>query len=194
MQWKMNENSLFAILLRSPWWMSAALAAALGGVAAAVMPPSWRVFGALTAAPFAVIAVIALARQIRAPSARRVAATLEAVRAMPWTAFADALELGFRLDGYEVTRLPGPGADFEIAKEGRRTLVSGKRWKAARIGVEPVKDLVAEREARELSDAILVVAGELSEQARALASQKRVRIYGGAELASLLPDAGRKAR
>ena len=74
------------------------------------------------------------------------------------------------------------------------TLVSGKRWKAARTGVEPVKELVAEREARELRDAILVVAGELSDQARALAAQKRVRIYGGAELATLIPDAGRKSR
>jgi len=26
MQWKMNENSLFAILLRSSWWISFAIA------------------------------------------------------------------------------------------------------------------------------------------------------------------------
>jgi restriction system protein len=30
MNWKLNDNSLFAILLRSPWWMSVALGGALG--------------------------------------------------------------------------------------------------------------------------------------------------------------------
>jgi restriction system protein len=194
MQWKMNENSLFAILLRSSWWISAAIAVALGGVAVAVLPEHWRLFGLFLGAPFVVIAAIGLWRQFRAPSARRVAATLDAVRAMSWPEFADTLERGFRRDGYEVSRIPGPAADFEIAKEGRRTVVSGKRWKAARTGVEPLKELVAERDARDARDSILVLAGELTDNARTFAAEKRVRIFGGAELATLLPGAGRKPR
>lgn len=191
MQWKMNENSLFAILLRSSWWISAAIAAALGGMAAAVLPEQWRVFGLFLGAPFAVIAVVALRRQLRAPSAKRVESTLDAVRAMSWPAFADALERGMRADGYEVTRLEGGAADFEIVKEGRREVVSAKRWKAARVGIEPLKELVAVREARE---SVCVLAGELTDNARSYAAQKRIRLVRGEELAKLLPELGRRPR
>lgn len=195
MQWKMNENSLFAILLRSPWWMSAAIALVIAGLGLALLPAHWRAMGPFLGAPFAVIAVIALSRQVRAPSAKRVAATLDAVRAMSWPEFADALDLGFRLDGCEVTRVAEAGADFEIAKEGRRTVVSAKRWKVARLGVEPLKELVAAREAREVREAACVLAGGITDNARAYAVQKRIRLIDGAELAKLLsnvPLAGRK--
>ncbi len=39
MQFKMKENSLFAVLLRSPWWISFLVAAAIGLVATLAMPP-----------------------------------------------------------------------------------------------------------------------------------------------------------
>ncbi len=188
MQWKMNENSLFAILLRSSWWVSAAIAVLIGGVALAVLPAHWRAFGLFAGAPFAVIAAVAAWRQLRAPSAKRIAATLDAVRAMSWSAFSDALERGFRRDGYEVTRIDAAAADFEIVREGRRSVVSGKRWKAARTGLEPLRELVALREAREAREAVCVVAGELSAQARDFASRQRVRLIENADLARLLSD------
>lgn len=194
MQWKMNENSLFAILLRSSWWISAAIAVALGAVAVTVLPESWRLFGLFLGAPFIVIALVALSRQLRAPSGKRVAATLEGVRAMSWPAFADALEEGFRRDGYEVSRIADAAADFEIAKEGRRAVVSAKRWKAARTGVEPLKDLAAVREAREARESICVLAGELTDNARDYAAKKHIRIIAGPELTKLMPAAGREAR
>ena len=34
MKWQMNENSLFAVLLRSPWWISFAIAGALADLGA----------------------------------------------------------------------------------------------------------------------------------------------------------------
>jgi restriction system protein len=190
-QWKMNENSLFAILLRSAWWMSAAIAAAIVGLAVALLPETWRVFGLFLAVPFAGIAGVVLWRRLRAPSGRRVASTLDAVRAMSWPEFAEALEHGFRRDGYEVSRLGSAAADFEIVKGGRRALVSGKRWKVARTGVEPLKELVGAREAREAHESIYVLAGELTDNARTYAAQKRIRLIGGAELAKMLPDAVR---
>jgi len=194
MQWKMNENSLFAILLRSPWWISAAIAAGLCGLALAVLPATWRAVGLFSGAPFLVIAVIALSRQLRAPSAKRVGATLDAVRAMSWNAFADALQQGYRGDGYEVTRIDAGAADFEIAKEGRRSVVCGRRWKAARTGLAPLEELVALREAREAREAIYVLGGELSDPARAFAAKERVTLVGGADLAKLLPDASHASR
>ena len=38
MKLRMAENSLFAILLRQRWWVSASIALAIGLVAAALLP------------------------------------------------------------------------------------------------------------------------------------------------------------
>jgi len=193
MKWQMHENSLFAVLLRSPWWVSGAIAAAIGGLVGTLVREEWRIFAVFSALPFAAIAAMAAWRQVRAPSGARVARTLDAVRAMSWNDFAVALEEGFRRDGYAVSRIAGPDADFEIAKEGRRALVSGKRWKVARAGVEPLRSLIGAKDARDAHECIYVVAGELSDNARRFAVEKRIRLISGPELAKLLPDAGRGA-
>jgi restriction system protein len=47
MKFQMAKNSLFAILLRSPWWASAGLGVVLGLLGAALLPEAYRVAGAL---------------------------------------------------------------------------------------------------------------------------------------------------
>ncbi len=103
MKWQMNENSLFAILLRSSWWISFAIAAALTAVAVALLPEPYRLFGAVTGLPFFVIGCIAAWRQFQAPSTARIERTLAAVRAMSWVEFSRAIEEAYRRDGYDVT-------------------------------------------------------------------------------------------
>jgi len=64
--------------------------------------------------------------------------------------------------------------------------VSARRWKAARTGIEPLRDLVGEGEQREARECRYVLTGELTDQARAFAQQQRVRLVAGAELARLV--------
>lgn len=194
MKWQMNENSLFAILLRSPWWVSMAVAAAVTALALALMPESWRVFGIVTGAPFFVIGCIALWRQLQRPSAARVVRTVESLRAMAWPEFADALEAGWRADGAVVTRIKDATADFTVKKEWRTTLVAGKRFKVARTGVEPLRELLAAKEAHEAHDCAYVTLGEVSDNARKFAMDNRIRLIGGPELAALLPALDRARR
>ena len=59
MKLKMAENSLFAILMRSPWWMSFGIAAGLVALALAALPPAWTYYGVFVAAPFVVTGAIA---------------------------------------------------------------------------------------------------------------------------------------
>jgi restriction system protein len=188
MKFRMHEKSLFAILLRSPWWISIAIAGGIAAVAAFLVPPA---FAVAASAPFLLIGCIAGWRQLRAPSAARIERTLEAVRAMSWSDFADVLEGAFRRDGYAVSRIDGATADFEITKAGRTSLVGCKRWKAARTGVEPLRDLEAARRAREAHECIYVATGEFTEGARTFATDRNMRIMHGAELAKLLPHVGR---
>lgn len=189
MKFRMHENSLFAILLRSQWWISFAIAAAITTVAAFFVPPVYAVVASL---PFLVIGCIATWRQLRAPSAARVARTLEAVRAMSWNDFSVALEAAFRRDGYAVSRVGVAAADFEMTKAGRTSLVACKRWKAARTGVEPLRDLDTARRDRDVHESVYIATGEFTDGARAFATEKKIRIVHIAELAKLLPRAGRE--
>jgi len=194
MKFKMHENSLFAILLRKPWWASLLIAAALIGFARVALPPAWFLYGASISLPFLVIAGMVGWRRLKAPSDARVAATVEAVRGLAWPAFAAELQEGLQREGWTVTRVDDTAADFEIHKGWRRAVVSARRWKAARTGVEPLRELQAARERREVHDAIYVVMGEVSEQALAFVRAHRIRLIQGPELALLLPARGRGRR
>ncbi len=186
MKLEMHKNSIFAVLLRSPWWMSALVAIALAAGLRIWIPTVYAAFFAL---PFAVIAAVAGWQQLRAPSAARTAETLERLRALGWEEFSAAIQAAFRREDYTVNRFGAAQADFELVLGARTTLVACKRWKAARTGIEPLRELDAARSAREAQDCIWVSAGELTEQARAFATQKGIRLLEGAELAKLLRDA-----
>jgi len=190
MKLKMAQNSLFAVLLRSPWWISAAIGAVLGGLGVALLPESWRAAGALSGFPFFVIGALAAWRQSKLPSAARVDETQKAVAAMAWPAFAALLEQAFARDGHAVQRgKANDAADFVLERQGRRMLVSARRWKSARIGIDTLRALQAAREAAgdDLpNDALLIGLGELTDNARPFAAEHRIAIWQAAELAQAL--------
>jgi len=136
--------------------------------------------------PFAVIAVMALRRQWHLPSAARIEQTQQALAAMAWPAFADLLEQAFRRDGYTVQRSKAPSVDFELERQGRRMLVSAKRWKSARTGLEALRPLQAARESTEAQDALYIALGPLSEQARPFAAENGIAVWQAGELAHAL--------
>lgn len=182
----MAEKSLFAILLRSPWWISLAIAGAIALASKALLPPQYFLFGAMGGFPFVVIALITLWRQLNAPSTAHVESTLAQINAMPWHEFSAALEQALVRDGFQVKRLESAAADFELVKGGRTVLLSGKRWKAARLGLEIFQGLEAARSARDASSCICVTAGEVTDNARQFAARHQIRVIQDAELAQLL--------
>jgi restriction system protein len=188
MKLKMSQNSIFAVLLRSPWWMSAGVAVLLcvGGFAA--LPLDYAAMGVFAAVPFAVISIMAAYKQLRAPSGTRVQAVAETAASMSWADFADTVEAGFKRDGCEVQRLQTPGADFALSKNGHVAIVSAKRWKAARVGVEPLRELQAAREKRGAREAIYIALGDVSDNAWAYAKAQGVSLMTAPELAKLLRD------
>ena len=191
MKLEMAKDSLFAILLRKPWWISIGIAAGIALVARAMLPEQYAIGGALGGIPFIVIGVIGAWRQLRAPSAARLTSTLEAVGAMSWREFSSALEEAFRRDGHVVTPIALPQADFEIVKAGRTSLVSCKRWKAANTGIEPLRELHLASERRAAQESVYVAVGGITDNARRFAAENRIRIIEGAGLAQMLTGAGR---
>ncbi|WP_334188385.1 restriction endonuclease [Noviherbaspirillum sp.] len=188
MKLKMAEKSLFAILLRSPWWISILIAAVISLAASAMLPREVAAYGISAGLPFLIVGIVAAWRQLRMPSPSRVAELIETINAMPWRDFANAVERAYQRDGYDVRRLPGPAADFEIAKAGRTVLVSAKRWKAAGAGIEPLRELQMASKKAEARESIFMTTGQLSDNAKTFAAQQNIRILQGNGLAELLQD------
>lgn len=186
LNWKMSENSLFAILLRSPWWISVAIGAVIGLVASAALPADFQTAGALSGFPFFVIAVMAARRQRGQPSAAQVAETAQALGALTWPAFADRLETAFQRAGYQVQRGTAPGVDFVLERQGRTTLVGARRWKAARTGLEPLRELQAAREAAEAQAALYIALGAVTDNTRPFLREHGITLWHAAELAKAL--------
>ena len=188
MKLKMAKNSIFAILLRSPWWVSGLVSIALALIGVAVMPAGHRIYGALTGIPFAVVCVAALKRQWGTPNKARTAAMLEKIRALSWREFADEIEVALRRDGFEVKRIDMPEADFAITSAGRTALVSCRRWKVASTGVEPLRDLYKAVERDGLYDSFYVTTGEFTQTAMEFAVEKKMRLLHGAALVKLMRE------
>jgi restriction system protein len=186
MKLKMAEKSLFAILLRSPWWVSIGLAAVFGLGSKALLPAQYVIFGAMGGFPFVVIGIIAAWRQLQAPSPAKVAHALEGAASMSWRDFSDALERGFKNQGHAVTRPKSGVADFKLDKAGRTTLVSAKRWKAANQGVEPLRELVAARDAQDAQHCTCISLGPLTDNAVKFAKANQVQLIYGTDLAKLI--------
>jgi restriction system protein len=188
----MAENSLFAILLRSPWWASLGIAVALALLMRLLLPKEYAVAGMLGSFPFVVIAAIAAWKQLRAPSATQLAQTLQRLQAMNSREFADTIEAAFRAQGHEVERLQLPGADLQVTLRHRRTVVAFRRWKAASIGVEPLRELQATQNKLEAEAALFVATGTLSEKAGDFLRASKVQLMGAPELAQLVRAAPKK--
>ncbi|OGB26794.1 MAG: hypothetical protein A3I66_21820 [Burkholderiales bacterium RIFCSPLOWO2_02_FULL_57_36] len=182
----MAKNSLFAVLLRSPWWISIGIAAGIALVSKIALPEQYAVYGIISAWPFLGIGMIAAWKQRRAPSAARVTDTLEKICAMSWRDFSGIVEDAYRQDGYTVARLAGPAADFAVSKAGKTALVSCKRWKAASSGIEPLRDLQAAMEKQEAHEGIYFTVGAVSDNAKRFAAEKNVQLVQGADLAKML--------
>lgn len=186
MKLKMSENSLFAVLLRSPWWISFLVVAAIALASGALLPAPYVAFGMMGGLPFLVIGVIAAWRQWRAPSAARVAEALARAGAMSWRDFSAAIEQALGRQGYAVTRLNSAAADFSLVKGGRVTLLSCKRWKAANQGIEPLRDLLAAKAAQEAHQCTYISLGPMTDNARRFAQEHGIHLMSDIELAQLV--------
>ena len=179
---KLHENSLFAVLLRSPWWISAMVGVGLAFVLRLFLPLEFALFGGL---PFFIIAGVAGWRELKRPSGAKVAKTLEKARALSADAFCTALEEGYRKQGYGARRGEG-AADLLVTRGGIVTAVGCRRWKAARTGVEPLREFEAATRDTGAHKRVYVATGEVSEAAREFAAKNGVALLQEEELVGLL--------
>jgi hypothetical protein len=188
MNLKPRPDSIFATLTRKPWWISGLVAVGIAAFALLALPPVIAPAGVAAAVPFAIICGISAWKRRGMPSETAIENTAAALREMPWKTFSDVLAEGFTRDGSTVERINDPSADFLLTRSGRVAVVSARRWKAARLGVDSLKALVVLRQSLDAQESIFVTVGEISEGARAFASANDVRFLTANELARLLPS------
>ena len=185
MNFKMSDKSLFAILLRSPWWYSFLIAAVLLLLARVFLPEAFRAVGMLSSIPFAILGVIAAWRQRDKPSPERVSMALDQLAQMSWKQFLPIMSQAFVQQGFTVTQLNSNAADLQLEKLGRVTLVSCKRWKAATLGVEVLRDLKAMQISQEASYAACISLSLPTGVALKFAKENAIQLICQDELASL---------
>jgi restriction system protein len=176
MKFKMAENSLFAILMRNPWWISLLIVIVFSLLCLAILPKNLVIFGIMGTFPFFVTGIVAFKRQWGVPSAAVQEAELTRLYSLSWRDFSAELEAKFVKQGYEVERLKTGAADFKLEKNGNVTLVAAKRYKAATHGLEALQALVAQQEAQGADKAMYVCLGGLTEQAAKFARERGVEV------------------
>lgn len=186
MKWKMSHNSLYAVLLRSPWWASLLVVLVIVLASGALLPAEYRPFGMVGALPFLGIGLYRAWQQSQAPNPKRVAQALERAGGMNWRDFSALLQQVYKRQGYDVAQLPGPAADLKLTFSGRTILVSCKRWKAAAHGIEPLRELVAAKQSQDADVCTYISMGAVSEQAQRFAKENGITLVSGQELASLI--------
>jgi restriction system protein len=121
-----------------------------------------------------------------APKPAQLAQQLERLSAMAWRDFAKAVTEAYTRQGFVVTAFEGVGADLQLVKAGRTTLVSCKRWKAAKLGVELLRELVAARQRQDASVCACITVGQLSDTAQTYAKAETVQVIDAEALATLM--------
>ena len=188
MKLKMSKNSLFAILLRSPAWISFAIVAVITLVSIALLPPGYVAFGVMGGLPIFVVGIMAAMKQWRAPNPARVAEALAQASTLSWRDFSGWVDAIYAQQGYTVSRPNSAAADFQLVKGGTTLLVSCKRWKAANQGVDAVRDLLAAKDALGAQQCIYISLGPVTDTAQRFAAAHQVTLLSGNALGRFLME------
>lgn len=189
MKFRIPPNSLFAILLRSPSWISFAIAGGIIAVCLALLPKDIKIVSAMGSLPFIVTGVIALKRQWREPSAARTEQLLAEAAALGNREFGQRLAAAWRSEGYDVQPSGHAAADWVITRQGAATWVLARRYKAGTHGIEPLRAVHQAAQAASAGTAYVLLQGALSDNAAQFAREHGIVLLQDKALAMLLAKA-----
>jgi restriction system protein len=109
---------------------------------------------------------------------------------MSWQEFEMLVGEAFRQNGYQVVENGGGGADggvdLVLRKDGEKFLVQCKQWKAYSVGVAIIRELYGVMAAKGATGGFVVTSGRFTEEAKAFASGRNVKLMDGSELRQLI--------
>jgi restriction system protein len=111
------------------------------------------------------------------------------LRSLSWRQFESYIGELFREQGYfvmETDEGPDNGVDLVLKKDGEKTYVQCKHWKANSVGVEKVRELLGAMTAGGAHNGIFVASGYYTNPAKEFARECGIRLVDGDELAHLI--------
>ena len=211
-------EDLFDIATTFPWWVGCVLAVVAYGVlhryaaaeaATSVVPGQ---VGQLVISTFTqtlasvgqyVIPIPLLAGAAASFLGRRKRAGLvsvvagdksgDALRNMSWRDFELLVGAAFRLRGYTVTETGGSGADggidLKLVKDKEVFLVQCKQWRAYKVSVNIVRELLGVMAAQGAAGGFVVTSGVFTAEAREFAKGLNIELIDGEAISEMISQA-----
>jgi restriction system protein len=198
-----KRESNLELLLKLPWWVSAAFGVLVFILMRWVIPakidqnPSLHPFAAalpqLAILPLLLCALIALGSYFFAKKRHRLVdeqTSLEKLREMSWKDFeflvAEAyIRLGFKVE-YSLGRSADGGVDLTLLKDGRTSLVQCKQWKVFSVGAPVIRERFGLMTAEKADEAIIATTGKFTRDAQSFADGKPIQLIDGPQLLTLV--------
>lgn len=113
-----------------------------------------------------------------------------ALNNMTWQEFEMLVGEAFRRGGYSIEESGGGGADggidLVLHKNGEKSLVQCKQWRAYKVGVQVIRELYGVMAAEGAAHGFVVTSGVFTQEARAFADGRNIDLIDGAELATII--------
>jgi restriction system protein len=206
-----RNEKISDLLLMAPWWVSAGLGV-LAYVGLRWILPAFAgqdklvqavIAGLSPLAPFValVFGIMAVASALFGAKRRGLVdkqQSLETLRATSWKDFEYLVAEAYRRRGFTVDYSLGKGSDggvdLVLRKDGRRSLVQCKQWKAFSVGRPVLQQMFGILADEGADEAIIVTSGRFTDEARAFASGKPIKLVDGPILLELVTSvqAGRE--
>ncbi len=120
-----------------------------------------------------------------------------AIAAMGWREFEMLVGESFRREGFKIVERggdgPDGGVDLVLSRPDRngaeRYLVQCKHWRALKVGVGVVREFYGAMAAEGAAGGYVVTSGRFTDEARAFASGRNVKLVDGPDLRKLIATA-----
>ena len=114
-----------------------------------------------------------------------------ALNDISWHEFEALVGEWFRRQGYTVTETGGVGdggVDLVLKRDGETYLVQCKQWKAFKVGVNIVRELLGVMAAQGAAGGYLVTSGTFTDDARRFASESNIQLINGSRLFAMMRE------
>lgn len=198
-----QKESFGHLLLKLPWWVSAALGVtAFAGLRWGL--PIWAgqdntrqilAKGIVPLAPLPLLffGIFAIGSFLFAKKRHRLVdqqTSLDQLRQTPWKDFEYLVAEAYRRQAYQVEYSLGRGADggvdLTLRKDGLTSLVQCKQWKVFSVGAPVIREMFGLMTAAKAAQAIIVTTGTFTRDARDFAAGKPICLVAGPQLLALV--------
>jgi restriction system protein len=198
-----QKESLGEMLLKAPWWVSAALGV-LVFIGLRWGLPAWAddnktlqslISTFVSLAPvilllFGLLSVASFWFGLRRRQLLEVQTSLETIRNTSWKEFEFLVAEAYRRQGYQVdfslARGADGGVDLVLRRGGQTTLVQCKQWQVYSVGAPVVREMFGLMTAERADAVIVVTSGKFTRDAQAFAAGKPIQLVDGPQLLALI--------